>query len=302
MKRETAGTILAFSTAIISGFAIFANKIFIVDLDPTVFTAVRAMIIGLAFLVLSLFQCRFDFSSFKRVSWKYLLVIGIVGGGIAFLLFFSGLKLTTGGRAAFLHKTLPLYVTLLAFVFLKERITRKQLYALIMMLVGTLVLYSAVINPSSLWLNPSLGDGLVILATILWGVENVIAKRAMNLKESNLIVSFGRMFFGGVFLFGVLLLMGNFNLLFTLQPSHVLNLLASTFILFGYILTYYWSLRYINVSKASTILLLAPVITLLLGTGFMGEPAPLLQLIGSGIILAGAFFIVKVKSEFRTGA
>ena len=299
MKKEGLGTSLALLTAIISGFAIFANKIFIVDLDPAVFTAFRAMIIGLLFFIIASFQCKFDFSGFKKVPWKYLLAIGIIGGGLAFLLFFSGLKLTTGGRAAFLHKTLPLYVTFLAVVFLKERIGRKQLAALLVMFAGTVVLFSSSINTAELWTNPQLGDSLIILATILWGVENVLAKKAMLLKETNFVVTFGRMFFGALFLFGAVLLLGKIDLLFQLQPHQVFNLLASTAILFGFVLTYYWSMKYISVSKASTMLLLGPVITLLLGVTFLGEPAPVLQLLGSAVILAGAALILKTKSTIQ---
>ncbi|MBU0530073.1 MAG: EamA family transporter [Candidatus Aenigmatarchaeota archaeon] len=303
MKRnkEFYGTLLAVCTAIISGVAIFANKIFIVDMDPTIFTAVRAIFIGIIFFVISSVQVKFDYKKFKKIPWKYLLVIGIIGGGVAFLMFFTGLKFTTGGRAAFLHKTLPLYTTLLAFVFLKERITQKQLTALIFMFIGTIVLYSAVITPTEMWLNPGLGDLLIIGATIFWGIENVVAKKAMMLKESNLVVGFGRMFFGALILFGVVLLTGKLDLLFTLQPHQTANLLISTAILFGFVLTYYWSLKYINVSKASSILLLAPVITLLLGVGFLGEPAPAVQLAGSAIILIGAYLILGVKSEHRFG-
>lgn len=299
MNKEVAGTILAVITALISGFAIFANKIFIVDLDPTIFTAVRAMIIGLIFFVIASAQTKFRFVKFKKVSWKYLLAIGIIGGGIAFLLFFTGLDYTTSGRAAFLHKTLPLYATVLAFIFLKEKVGRKQLTALVLMLIGTLVLYSATINPAELWSNPQFGDMLIILATIFWGIEVVIARKAMLLKETNFVVTFGRMFFGALVLFGAVLLFGKLDLILTLTAGQWFNLLASTAILFGYVLTFYWSLKYINVSKASTILLLAPVITLILGVTFLGEPAPLLQLVGSAIILIGAAFIVKVKSEFQ---
>ncbi len=74
---------LALMTVVISGFAIFANKIFIVDMDPTIFTAVRAMIIGLAFFLIASWQSRFDYKQFKKVPWKWLLAIGIIGGGLA---------------------------------------------------------------------------------------------------------------------------------------------------------------------------------------------------------------------------
>lgn len=294
------GTILALLTAVISGFAIPVNKIFVVDLDPIVFTAVRAVIVGVVFLLLSFATRGFSKESLGS-NWKYLLLIAVIGGALAFLLFFTGLKFTTGGRAAFLHKTLPLYVAIFAFIFLRERIPKKQIYALIIMLIGTVVLFSVQINPAELWMNPQWGDMLVIGATILWALENVIARRAMINGERNFVVSFARMFFGGVILFGVVSLTGKFDLLLLLTAQQWTNIFVSVVILFGYVLFWYWSIRYINVSKASTLLLLAPVVSLTLGVWWFNEPIPAVQLLGSALILIGAYFVVGIKSRFATG-
>ncbi|MCK4336135.1 MAG: DMT family transporter [Candidatus Aenigmarchaeota archaeon] len=299
-NKELFGTILALLTAVISGFAIPVNKIFVVDLDPTVFTAVRAIIIGIIFLLLSFATRGFSKENLKA-NWKYLLFIAVIGGAFAFLLFFTGLKFTTGGRAAFLHKTLPLYVAIFAFILLRERIPKKQIYALIIMLIGTVVLFSAQINPAELWTNPQWGDMLIIGATILWALENVIARKAMINGERNFVVSFARMFFGGIILFGVVLLLGKFDLLFSLSIQQWNNIFVSTAILFGYVLFWYWSIRYINVSKASTLLLLAPVVSLVLGVWWLDEPIPAVQLLGSALILIGAYFVVGIKSRFATG-
>jgi len=151
-------------------------------------------------------------------------------------------------------------------------------------------------------LNPAIGDWLVIAATFLWAVENVAAKKAMINGEHNFVVSFARMFFGGVLLFGVVLLTGKFNSILALTGMQWLYVLGSTALLFAYVLTFYWSIRYINVSKATTILLVAPAITLFLGVVFLGEPTPALQLIGSALILIGAYFVATVRSEFRERA
>lgn len=299
MNNETKGTILAIITAIISGIAIPANKMFVVSLDPTVFTALRSIIIGIIFFVLASFQSNFDFKKFKKVSWKYLFAIAFIGGAIAFLLFFSGLKLTTAGRGAFLHKTLPLYTAVLAFVFLREKITKKQVLALVLMFIGTIAIYYSQIKPAELWMNPKLGDLLIILATIFWAIENVIGKKAMIKGETNFVVSFSRMFFGGLILFGILLLQGKYNLLFALKPEQMLNVVISTAILTAYVFFWYWSVKLINVSKATTFLLLAPVVSLMIGVFVFHEPAPLLQLLGSAIILVGGYFVSKVKSETR---
>ena len=301
MKRETLGTFLVICTAIISGFAIPANKFLIIGLDPAIFTATRAIIIAVGFFVLASFQSKFNYKKFKKVPWKYLLAIGFVGGGLAFLLYFTGLKLTTSGRAAFLHKTMPLYVVILAFLFLKEKITREQIVAICLMFLGTLLLYESKIKPTELWSNPSFGDLLVIIATFCWAVENVIARAAMIKGESNFVVTFARMFFGAIFLFAAVILLNKFDELLTLTPEQVGKLLISASILFGYVLTWYWGIKLINVSKAAPLLLLSPVISLVLGVIWFNEPIPSLQILGSILILVGAYIISRVRSEFVTG-
>ena len=301
MRKESLGTILAVIAALISGLAIPVNKIFVIDLDSTVFTAVRLLFIGIIFFILVSFQSNSKQKKFKKVPWKYLLAIAIIGGSFAFLMFFTGLKLTTAGRGAFLQKSLPLYIAIFAFLFLKEKISQKQAFALLTMSIGTILIYSTTINPSEFWTNPSLGDLLVIGATILWAIENTIAKKVMIEGESNFVISFARMFMGGVILFAIVIIQNKVGLLLVLTTQQIINLTISIAVLFGYVFSWYWSIKLINVSKASTILLLAPVISLIFGVLIFNEPTPNLQLLGSALILIGTFIVVKVKSEFTTG-
>lgn len=298
MKKEALGTILALMTAVVSGFAIPVNKIFVSGLDPVVFTAVRAIFIGLIFFVLAGYRNGFRFRNLNRVPWSWLLLIGIIGGGLGFLLYFSGLALTTSGRAAFLHKTLPIYVTVFAYLFLKEKISRKQNLALLVMLLGTVLLLSASIDPSVFWQDPALGDLLVLMGTLMWGIENTISRKAMIKEESSLVISFSRMFFGGAFLFGILLLLGRLDVLLSLTQQQAASVMISSAFLFAYILFWYSAIRLINVSKAVLFLLLAPVISTWLGFVWLGEPVPPLQVAGSALILLGAALAGKLRSEF----
>jgi drug/metabolite transporter (DMT)-like permease len=298
MKKELLGTVLAILTAIVSGFAIPVNKIFLSELDPLVFTAIRAIFIGAIFFFLAGYRNNFRFRNLNKVPWSWLLLIGIIGGGLGFLFYFTGLSLTTSGRAAFLHKTLPIYVTVFAYLFLKEKVTKKQNIALLVMLIGTFILLSAGINPSMFWQDPALGDMLVLIGTIFWGIENTISRKMMIKEESSLVVSFSRMFFGGAFLFGILLLMGRLDVVINLSQQQVSGIIISSAFLFAYVLFWYSAIRLINVSKAVLFLLLAPVISTWAGVIWFGENVPPFQILGSAMILAGAAFAGRIRSEF----
>src|SRR3972149_5145265 len=55
-------------------------------------------------------------------QWGGLLILGVIGGSIPFLLFFTGLAQASAPSAAFIHKTLFIWVALLAIPFLGERL------------------------------------------------------------------------------------------------------------------------------------------------------------------------------------
>ena len=287
MNKENIGILFAIITAVVSGFAIMVNKFFLVSLDPTLFTSLRTFLVGLGFFIISFFKNKLSFKNFNKVPWKILLSIGVVAG-FAFLAFFNGLKITTAGRAAFLHKLLPLFITVLAFTFLKEKIKRIQVYAMIVMIIGAYM-----ISSSAITFDIAIGDFLVIIATILFALENIISKYALLKKESNFIVSFCRMFFASILLFSIVLLTGKFDQLLLLTSEQALYIGISVSILFLYVFFWYYSIKLIKVSKASTLLLLSPPISLFLSYLFLEEAILPLQIIGSILILFGAFIVSK---------
>ncbi len=69
-------------------------------------------------------------------QWRRLGLIGVIGGGVPFLLFFEGLARASSGQAAFIHKTLLVWVALLAVPFLAERITAVHLGAMALLVAG----------------------------------------------------------------------------------------------------------------------------------------------------------------------
>src|SRR4030043_835849 len=119
------GLLLVFSTAIISGFSIFINKFGVGEFNPYLFAFLKNLLV--AFLLVGLLLGLKEFKNLKRLAkkdWLILKIIGLVGGSVPFLLFFKGLSLTTASKGSFIHKTMFLYVAILAILFLKEKISK----------------------------------------------------------------------------------------------------------------------------------------------------------------------------------
>ncbi len=58
-KRELFGVLFVILTAIVSGVSVVANRLFVIKIDPFIFTTIRSFFIGLIFLVISFFCMQF---------------------------------------------------------------------------------------------------------------------------------------------------------------------------------------------------------------------------------------------------
>lgn len=252
------GYSLIFLTAIISGFSIFINRFGVKAMNPYVFTWLKnsVVVIFLTGLLLAL-RLIPKLKKLNKRQWFLLIIIGLTGGSIPFLLFFKGLSLTSAVMGSFWHKTMFLYVAVLAAIFLKEKINKKFFLGSAVLLLGNFLFLKG-LSFSTGW-----GDVLVLSAALFWAVENIISKYALK-ELSAKTVAWGRMFFGSLFIFIFLLFTGQARLLSGISFSQISWVIVTSIILFGYVLTWYEGLKHVPVSKATVILLLGSPITTLL--------------------------------------
>lgn len=297
---KTKGILLILSTAVISGFSIFINKFGVSVVNPYVFTGLKNVLV--AVFVCCLLLAMKDWKLLRKMSRKYwglLLAIGLVGGSVPFLLFFKGLSMTTGVQGAFIHKTMFLYVMVLAAVFLKEKISKKLLLGGLFLLLSNAFLLRII--PHSL----GMGDLLILLATLLWAVENTISKHTLKELPARIVV-WGRMFFGSFFILIFLIVTSQISLISSLGFQQISWVIVTSIMLFGYVMTWYSGLRYVPVSVAAPLLLLgAPITTLLtfIYTGIIAWS----QILGLSLALGGVGIIIlclrqlNLKHDLKKG-
>ena len=136
------GVWLALGTAIISGLANFINKFGMqaVGKNPYQYTTLKNIASALILSVFILSPIVFKkLLKIKKSDWLKLLAIAAIGGSFPFLLFFKGLSMTTPVNASFIHKTLFIWVAIMAVPILKEKIGRLQILALGLLFVGVMV-------------------------------------------------------------------------------------------------------------------------------------------------------------------
>lgn len=286
------GYFLVFLTAVISGFSVFINKFGVSVVNPFVFTGLKnlSVAIFLAGLIFILKDWRI-LKSLSPKQWFLLALIGLIGGSIPFLLFFKGLSLTSAVLGGFWHKTMFIYVAVLAAIFLKEKIDKKFLFGGLLLVLGNILL----LKQLSFTIN--YGDVLIVLATLFWASENIISKHILRDLKGN-IVAWARMFFGALFIFIFLLATGQASSTSSLSLAQAGWVLATSLLLFAYSISWYNGLKYIPASHATAILVLgSPITTLLsfISSGIIG----IQEITASSFIIAGILIILGLSQILK---
>jgi drug/metabolite transporter (DMT)-like permease len=287
-SRLRTGVYLALLTALISGVAVFVNKFAITGLkDPVLLSGLKNALVATAIVGAFVAARRLDeVRRLRRSQVLGLLLIGIVGGGIPFILFFKGLAMTDAVNAAFLHKTLFLWVALLAVPLLGERLGRWQLAAIGVLLAGSTYL----LLPRG-W-NPGAGDLLVLAATWLWAIEAILARKILVGGVSAQLGAGARMTVGSVVILTYLGATGALGGVGALGGMGVVWLLVTAVFLIGYVLSWYAALKHAPAAIVTSVLVLGYPITAVLSALRAGSIPETTTLAGLGLVAVAVAALV----------
>jgi drug/metabolite transporter (DMT)-like permease len=266
-----AGLLLALGTAGISGVAVFLNSYGVKAFgDATTYTTAKNVIATLVLVVLVAAVSASRPAAVltrpsRRGQWAGLAVVGVFGGAVAFVLFFEGLALASATDAAFLQKTLLVWVALLAVPLLGERLGALQVAAIALLVLGQIGLAGGVTT------IVGRGQLMVLGATLLWAAEVIIAKKLLT-DLSSWTVGLTRMGVGSVVLILWTLIRGDDGALLALTGNQWVWVLVTGVILAGYVSTWFAALSRAPAVDVTAVLVVGAVITALLAAAVNGQP------------------------------
>ncbi|MDH4159129.1 MAG: DMT family transporter [Actinomycetota bacterium] len=291
MTPRRTGLLLALATATISGFAVFLNSYGVRAVgNATTYTTLKnsvalLVLLGVVGALTAARPRRRPLVSrpTRPVQWAGLAVVGLVGGAVAFVLFFEGLARASSTNAAFLHKTLLIWVALLAVPLLGERLGVWHVLAIGLLVVGQVGLAG---GGSSLI---GAGEAMVLAATVLWAGEVVLAKWLLA-GLTSWTLALARMGVGSAVLVAWTAARGGFGVVASLTAAQWGWVLLTGLLLAGYVGTWYGALAHAPAVDVTAVLVVGSVITTVLATAVNGAPlAP--QLGWVLVILAGGALV-----------
>ena len=293
-SNPSRGVLLALGTAAISALSVYVNA-FGVKLvaDATVYTTAKNLVAALILVALAIAVGGHRevpaLASRQRLG---LLAVALLGGSIPFVLFFSGLAVATAPTAAFIHKTMFVWVALLAVPLLGERLGLIPVAAL-----GVLLLGQVLMTPPT-GLGWGGGETMIAAATLLWSVEVIVAKRLLAGVSAPLLAA-SRMGLGVVFLVGYLAVTGRLGGLAAL-PSEALGVIVATgALLAGYVATWYAALRLAPATTVTSILVVAAVGTGVLSALTTGTTPDPRVVVGYLLVIAGVAVVAVAAGRIH---
>ena len=283
--------------ALVSGVAVFVNGLAVRHFDDaTVYTTTKNLWAGVL-LAVALVAVPMPVSRavtpIQRSAWPWLALVAVIGGAVPFVLFFEGLAVATSTDAAFIHKTLVVWVAVGAAIVLRERLRPAHLVAIGLLVVGHVVVGGGVSLSGA-----GRGEALILVATLLWAVEVLVVKRLLvTVPARHLAVV--RMLGGSAVLLGWLVVRGDLGALAGFSGGQWWWIAVTGTTLAAFVSLWYRALAAAPAIDVTAVLVAGAIVTAILNTGFRGVPVTL-DAVGYLAVLAGV--IVVAASSARAGA
>lgn len=181
--------------AVIWGIAGPVIKFTLKELSPFTFLAYRFFITSLVMVPLMIaLKEKFPKDSKANLS---LLILSLLGTTINLGFLFVGLKFTSVLDSTFISETGPIFIILASFLFLKDRITKKEKVGILLTFLGTLIIIiQPLIENGFLAYKNLFGNILILLANISWVAYVIISKKQLRENVSPLVMAVSSFFVG----------------------------------------------------------------------------------------------------------
>ena len=280
--------LIAISAASFGAMAIFTHYAYASGANVVGLLMVRFVVAAVALMVVM---------RVRRIGippWSRVLGLAAMGGigyaGQSFT-FFSALNYAPASLVALLLYLYPMFVTVLAAVFLRERLTTTAIVALVLCSVGAgLTVGGAGLSGGSL-----LGVALGVASAVIYSVYITVGARVTHgvdpLACTTIICAAAGVVYTGMALAGA-----------PAQLPGTLGGWAAALAIAGLstvvaILTFFAGLQKLGAAQASMLSTLEPVVTVLLAALLLGESIAPTQMIGGALILAGVLWLTRADAK-----
>ena len=215
-------------------------------------------------------------------TWKHSLVLAITNNAIPFTLFSFGSFGADSNILAILNATTAFNTMIIAFFWLNEKVTPKQIFGLILGFVGVIIL----VNPESS--STSIFSAILcLLGAACYSFSTVFIQKYSQSSDKLVLIGWSIVFSAFIMLPLTLLnLPTELPSFKAFTAAAWLGSISTGLAFFGYV----YLIEKIGAVKTSTVAYFLPIFGIIWGAIFLGEIITFGILLGCGTILIGVFF------------
>jgi len=293
-----AGVVAAFlAIYLIWGSTYLAIRFAVEPLPPFLMAGTRYLVAGI--LLYAWLWIRGERRTTPR-QWRDAAIVGglmLLGGNGAVC---WAERFVPSGLAALLVSTIPIWVTLLDWLWLRSaRPNRRIFVGLILGFLGVGMLVRPGGNADATGGVSLLGAGVLLLAAALWAAGVVYSRRA-TIPSSPMLAVAMQMVAGGAMLLLTGTLLGEGSRLDVARASTRSILSLAYLITFGSLVghtCFLWLIRVTTPAKASTNAFVNPVVAVVLGWALAGEELRPFTALAAAVAISGVVLIVRGRSS-----
>ena len=277
-----------FLTAVFWGGTFIAGRIVAKDVGPFSAAFLRFAIASIFLLFITL-RIEGKLPIIKRGQIIPVILLGMTGVFAYNVFFFKGLKIIEAGRASLIIANNPIFITLCASYFFKEKLTPVKIAGIFISVIGAIIVITKgnlieILNGNVGW-----GEFFIFCCVLTWVAYSLIGKAIMIDLSPLVSVSYSAIV-GAVALFvpayfeGIVRDMGHYS------AAQWLAIFYLGF--FGTVLGFVWyyqGIKIIGPMKTSQFINFVPISAVLLAFFILGEPITLSLLFGAIFVISGVY-------------
>jgi drug/metabolite transporter (DMT)-like permease len=283
------------------GASFVATKVALRDVSPVTVVWLR-FAMGVAILGLAV-ALRRQFALPRREDLAYFALLGFIGITFHQWLQSTGLLTAQASTTAWIVATTPVFMALLGWLLLKERLGWVKAGGIALAALGVLLVVSkGDWSAMSSGQFGTAGDFLILISAPNWAVFSVISRRGLQSHPAARMM-FYVMGFGWLFT-SVLLFTGP-------GLSEIGQLQLGSWLGLGFLgifcsglayIFWYDGLQAVPAAQMGAFLYLEPLVAVVVAAIVLNEPLLLASVIGGGIILAGVWIVNRPDTKERSPA
>jgi len=300
IKKGSIGYLSAIIAAILFGSVSTITKPVLEDQNALSISSFLYIIAGLSlmpFLKLSSINSdnilSIKSSSNKKRNRKYFLLVvtSICGAVIAPSLFFFGLSNTSASDSSILVNGEVLFSILLAMIFFNEKLIKREIIAIILVLFGIVILTTNM-HFSNSFLELNIGNILIVGSTLFWALDNNISKIISKTIHIPKIIVLKSLIGGSLLFILTMIIFGIEE--FEIDIFHIPYLVFAGSMGFGASLFFFLnSLKRIGTVKTMLLFSTSSIFGMIFATIFLNENITIYQIIAVAVILGGCYLVKR---------